>query len=482
MAYIKQNWENLPNQTTPITAGRLSHMETQYDEAVKYLDVVFSDTFNVIDTVNSVVINVLDYGVDNTGTTSQAELLQTIFDDASGKTVFFPPGEYLVNGVVHLPGDVTLLGQDATIVKTSGSQCVFTALGGYGWIENISIHNLNFRGNFPSNGVMVLWGHRARNINIINVNVEQAITAGHCFDLMGCDNVVIADCEFAGAVPVAGREWTEAIQLDASVISGVPIPTDSPIMTGRPQHFTGDATGNVTVKRCRFVKWGGYNAPVAIGSHSVVQERPYRNVTFVDNYVESPNLGSIYRSFIHFVYCENVEVAGNHFNVDPGFTGQGIVSHEVTGGRELADVNDPLASSVPLPVPFYPRTVSTYNNTGLDSITYGSGIAAALPIEPEFTYYTENTPIRTRVANGMVTISGIVTTNDIASIKTNDGALLSTLPWELRPLSLIRVLCAGSTGETFILRIGTDGTVSIVRYDGDSANPYLQVYAVFSAR
>lgn len=34
MVYVKQDWQNLPNETTPITAERLRHMETQYDEAV----------------------------------------------------------------------------------------------------------------------------------------------------------------------------------------------------------------------------------------------------------------------------------------------------------------------------------------------------------------------------------------------------------------------------------------------------------------
>lgn len=35
MAYVKQNWQNLPNQTTPLSAQRLNHLETQYDEALK---------------------------------------------------------------------------------------------------------------------------------------------------------------------------------------------------------------------------------------------------------------------------------------------------------------------------------------------------------------------------------------------------------------------------------------------------------------
>lgn len=42
MVYVKQTWQNLPNQTTPISAARLSHLETQYDEAVQYTDAAVS--------------------------------------------------------------------------------------------------------------------------------------------------------------------------------------------------------------------------------------------------------------------------------------------------------------------------------------------------------------------------------------------------------------------------------------------------------
>lgn len=43
MAYNKQNWENFPSTGTPISAERLSHMETQYDEAAAYTDSAVSD-------------------------------------------------------------------------------------------------------------------------------------------------------------------------------------------------------------------------------------------------------------------------------------------------------------------------------------------------------------------------------------------------------------------------------------------------------
>lgn len=37
MVYVKQNWEDLPAKTTPLSAARLEQMETQYDEAVAEL-------------------------------------------------------------------------------------------------------------------------------------------------------------------------------------------------------------------------------------------------------------------------------------------------------------------------------------------------------------------------------------------------------------------------------------------------------------
>lgn len=38
MAYVKQDWKNLPDQSTPLSAARILHMETQFEEAVAYTD------------------------------------------------------------------------------------------------------------------------------------------------------------------------------------------------------------------------------------------------------------------------------------------------------------------------------------------------------------------------------------------------------------------------------------------------------------
>lgn len=53
MAYQKQTWRDLPNTSTPITAARLNHMETQYEEAVSesgsYTDTRVDDAINQFD-------------------------------------------------------------------------------------------------------------------------------------------------------------------------------------------------------------------------------------------------------------------------------------------------------------------------------------------------------------------------------------------------------------------------------------------------
>lgn len=93
MAYVKQTWQdNPPSATTPISAERLNHLETQYDEAVATLEPAVSD---LSDTVN-------------TGRLSETELITTIDGRIDAKYAIIngvtteallpgmPPGIYIV--------------------------------------------------------------------------------------------------------------------------------------------------------------------------------------------------------------------------------------------------------------------------------------------------------------------------------------------------------------------------------------------------
>lgn len=58
MAYVKQTWNNLPNKTTPLSAARLNHLETQYDEAVSDSKALANtlSSFNVLDDLTRVEV------------------------------------------------------------------------------------------------------------------------------------------------------------------------------------------------------------------------------------------------------------------------------------------------------------------------------------------------------------------------------------------------------------------------------------------
>lgn len=83
MVYNKQTWENNPPSTaTPITAERLDHLETQYDEAIATLEPTVSE---LSDTVN-------------TGRLSEAELTATFAArEAIDLASFLLPGEVMPN-------------------------------------------------------------------------------------------------------------------------------------------------------------------------------------------------------------------------------------------------------------------------------------------------------------------------------------------------------------------------------------------------
>lgn len=51
MTYVKQTWENLPAISSPLSAERLNHLETQYDESVDYVDAQVVDLENQISNI-----------------------------------------------------------------------------------------------------------------------------------------------------------------------------------------------------------------------------------------------------------------------------------------------------------------------------------------------------------------------------------------------------------------------------------------------
>ena len=112
MAYQKQTWRNLPDRTTPITAARLEHMETQYDEVMGEVvpELELKATYEYVDSVafGGDSGNVKAYGAEGDGVTDDGPALQLAID--SNPKVFLPEGVYLTNQTLRLPSDFQMTG------------------------------------------------------------------------------------------------------------------------------------------------------------------------------------------------------------------------------------------------------------------------------------------------------------------------------------------------------------------------------------
>ena len=69
--------------------------------------------------IEGAVVNVLDYGADNTGATNCASAIQTAIAASAGKTLYFPDGTYLINSpVTGTVDNITIDFGTATITNT----------------------------------------------------------------------------------------------------------------------------------------------------------------------------------------------------------------------------------------------------------------------------------------------------------------------------------------------------------------------------
>lgn len=169
-------------------------------------------------------INVLDYGVDNTGTTNNATALQSIIDNAPANAcIYFPAGTYL--GYIFVwRDDLTIqgAGMASTIIKLPNNcPSVTVPYEGGGTITglpnvievgkcalgnnapqytNVTIKDLTIDGNYTNNTAPTtdLFGHGMIITHVSNCVFEN-ITVQDCF-LTGIDNVINSNFNFINAI------------------------------------------------------------------------------------------------------------------------------------------------------------------------------------------------------------------------------------------------------------------------------------------
>ena len=271
-------------------ASRLEYLERMVNELTRRQSATVA--------ASGYVVNVRNLGAVGDGVTDDNAAFTAAMEqicDAGGGTIYVPPGTYIINDVVRLCSNLTIMGDGATITKTVWSPySVFVALSngqtGYGSsVQNVHVTGLRFLGDFANNASLCGFAlHHAADVTIERCTFEQAQGTGHCIDMCGCENITVRDCDFLGFNNhlTGGFNRAEAIEVDVSHAGAVSYPDT-------PGSYDFLLTRNVTVDNCKFlpitVNAVTYPCPNPLGAHGAVEGRAYTGIRFINNHVVDPN-------------------------------------------------------------------------------------------------------------------------------------------------------------------------------------------------
>lgn len=287
MAYSKQNWENLPSENTPISAARLAHMESQYDEAVSYVDSKAQ---------GAGVFNVMDFGAVGDGVSDDSQALRDALTHSKGGTLEFPRGKsFKVERPLNLYSNSIIELNGSSIIRGFGEHPSGKGLLFIIGQENIVLRGGTLDGNggeFPSDppGFNIISGWDISDITISDC-VFRDVVAFHAIDVYSSTGLRISRNRFEGfKLPPTGREFSEAIQLDpAGTNRGV-------IVEGNL--FTSSGTAG-------FGPW-----PCGVGNHATSAGDP---VTSSGVQITGNTFDGCTFAGIHALYWSDVQVSGNYF-------------------------------------------------------------------------------------------------------------------------------------------------------------------------
>jgi len=285
---------------------------------------------STLPTFKQAVLNVMDFGAKGDGVTNDQAAFQAATNfirDIGGGTLQVPNNTYIINGVVQVYSNTSIVGQGATITKTVWSPySVFVVLSagqtGYGsGAKNLHFEGFTFKGDFATAKMLCPFAfHHAQNVTVERCVFDQVQGTGHTFDLCGCDNITVRDCVWYGFYNnlTGGYRRSEAIELDISESTALSYP-DS------PGSFDGLFTKNVLVDNCQFlpvtVSAVDYPCPNPLGAHAPREGKYFENITFTNNVVLDP----IYddsgvttdngwlTGVLHFHTIKNLLISGNRF-------------------------------------------------------------------------------------------------------------------------------------------------------------------------
>jgi len=282
---------------------------------------------------NTTPLNVRDYGAVGDGQTDDRAAIQAAIDVAAengGGTVQFPAGTYLVEEIVVLKSNITLLlDQNATIlngINQANHPSIIFMTGPFTedgkqvlWksTKNIAI----IGGTIDMNGELNASGNAAKNLSKIgssgafalgyssNVTIENVTFKdsykGHAIQICACDGVTIKNCSFLGqALPNTLSDSKiinlETIQIEPSTTKGFPYALNE----------TGVPSQNITIDGCYFGASEKAGEPVvAIGTHNqVASAQKCHHINITNN-----EFDSMMYAAIRFCGYEDVTIQDNVF-------------------------------------------------------------------------------------------------------------------------------------------------------------------------
>lgn len=218
--------------------------------------------------------------------------------------VIIPPGNYEIKGTISMYSNIHLYAVGAVMKKTSTKKQILMRLGnsevsagGYDGYRNITIEGGTWDCNYescakkeePGGFVGFRLGHAA-NITVKNATFLNNLKS-HFLEFGGVKHAVVTGCTFEGYWTPHETSGQECIQIDACEDGIFP----------RYQPFDGTVCTDIVIENNTF-----QNVFAGAGSHSMMFNKPYTNITIRNN-----KFINVKRNSVWLLNCKDSSVTGN---------------------------------------------------------------------------------------------------------------------------------------------------------------------------
>lgn len=230
-------------------------------------------------------VSVLDYGAKANDTlTDYTTNIQAALNSGA-RTVLIPTGLYILTNSIKINSNQTLMGYGAKLIRKAAIDEMIIngsngSIGGYEADSNMSVLGISFEGNginyasSPSGGTtLMVFGH-AKNITIRDCDFTNTYNF-HLVELNACKNVLVDRNNFHDAF----TQFREMLQIDLALGSGV-FPWFGP--------YDSTACDDIVIQNCIFTR-----GDIGVGSHSLADKYPHKNITVKNCYFENLRLPAI---------------------------------------------------------------------------------------------------------------------------------------------------------------------------------------------